>query len=288
MATEKIAWAITVQNSVALLHPEYQSPPYTSDEVRFVDLSISKEEQVFVIALKNSDTELHYSNLTFPPQWKSAEIEVNEADDYPEDYEPPKDAVPLETGSLQAVRIDVGPNGIGYLVFNDGRLGQFDLPSEKSKDPIVWAQVDGVSGVSQVSAAPDGLVWVVARDSERGSVVRFQNPKNGEWKTVAGINDARRVTGRQNGGAYVVDGGGSIKEVSPKGVVERTLNFDHGGARELSVGAGDRLWVTSSHPSISAGALKVYHTDNEGTDWQEVDGSGVLYLDAGQITSGFK
>ncbi len=265
MVTHQIAWAITGDNRIAMLTRDFQTAPYTGEEWRLVDLTISKAEWLMALALEGEDSVIHYTNETFPMDWKKAKIDLGEG--------------------LQAIKIDASPKNVGYVVLNSGVLGRIELPKEVKEGGegiATFHEIKGVEDVMQVSAAPDGLVWVVAADPAVGSVVKWMDPtkKKVEWHTIPGLGIAKKVTGAADGKAYVVNSKGEIALYEKNGEFQMVLSDF--SASEITVGPEGRLWVTSQDPSFTGGAT-AYHTDDDGRNWTMVEGSGVMYLDAGNV-----
>ena len=138
-----------------------------------------------------------------------------------------------------------------------------------------------VESVSQVSAAPDGLVWVVCADRNIGSVVKWMDPKKGDWNLIPDLNNATRVTGGSKGKAYIINSAHEVSSYTKKGV-PTTLKCDFEPS-ELSIGPDGRLWVLSKGLGESLGGKRAYYTDNNGKDWNEIVGAACTSMDAGVI-----
>ncbi len=260
MTTQKVAWAINGHKELSLILPDYQSPPYTSSW-RLADISVYKETLLLLSKEEGNANTIHYTSCAFPFEWKSF-------------------IVSLESG-LEISKLDAAPDGNVYLVFNNGQLAKIKVP-ENETEMVQYELVANISEVRQVSAAANGWVWVVIFDSSKGSIVKWMDPKDGQWNEIPELIHAMYVTGDNKGNAYVVTSDHQLTIINKKGKKD-PITFE-AGAREISVGSDGRLWVQSMEPSTMGGSF-AYWSDDSGKSWNKVEGSGVSYLDAGQITS---
>lgn len=274
MTTQQVAWTVDGFNNLAVLYPEYQSPPYTADW-KIIDLTISKAETVMVLALDGPVTVVHHTKEAFPLDWKSTDVNLDKVANTPKGSRLPE--------PTEVLRIDASPDNTLYMVLNSGLLAKINLP-EGEESEVEAQLVEGIEHVSQVSAAPDGLVWVVCSDPAIGSVVKWMDPKNGKWKLVPNLMDAQQVTGGPKGKAYIIDSSGKLANYTQKGVkTEIPALFD---SRGLSIGPDGRLWVISRFTAEGEeGGSTAFWTDDDGKNWKEVQGSNVINLDAGIIQS---
>lgn len=274
MATQQVAWTVDNLNNLAVLYSDYQTPPYTADW-DIIDLTISSSGTVMVLARDGEQTIVHHAADTFPLEWSSTTLKLDKAA-----------STPSEPGEevTQAVHIDASPDDTLYIVLNSGLLASVKLPTGKDTE-VSPTLVKGVDHVSQVSAAPDGLVWVVCSDPAVGSVVKWMDAK-GKWSQVPDLNNARQVTGGPKGKAFIINSADELANYTKKGVkTEIPCDF---GPKALSIGPDGRLWVIATHTAenLCDGSV-AYWTDDDGKNWTEIPGSNVNNLDAGIINSEF-
>ncbi len=257
MATQQIAWAINGTSDLTMLFPESQGPPYTHPDWNVQDLTISPDGTLMVLAWEGNATVIYYTPQNFPMEWKWFLVSLD--------------------GGVQGVKIDAGPGDSLYMITNTGAVGRVPIPADGGEQSS-FELIEGVEGVMQISAAADGIVWVVACDPNRGSVVCWW--EKGKWKTIPELANALRVTGSKRGKAFVINSDGELYEFSKKGEAKR-IHADFPSS-QLSVGPNGRLWVRSGQSTTKPGT-SVYWTDDKGENWHEIDGSGVLQLDAGTV-----
>ncbi len=276
MATQQVAWTVDGFNNLAVLYPNYQTPPYTADW-NIVDLTVSASKTVMVLVQDGEETVLHYTSETFPMEWSSTTIKFDKVALKAEESEGEE--------ITHAMRIDAAPDDTLYVVLNSGLLAQVKLPKGKAATTQATL-VKGVEHVSQISAAPDGLVWVVCSDPAVGSVVKWMDPKNGKWSAIPDLNNAQQVTGGPKGKAFIINTANELANYTKKGAkTEISSEFIPKG---LSIGPDGRLWVISGTAVESlTGGYVVFYTDDDGKNWTEVPGSNVKNLDAGIIDSNF-
>ncbi|HAS46579.1 MAG TPA: hypothetical protein DCS93_39215 [Microscillaceae bacterium] len=254
MANQHVAWSINSRNEVSLIYENHQGPPMLGD-TQVIDISYSVSETVFILSVKDGHNYLEYGKNNVPTEWKSVTVVLSQ--------------------DVRVNKIDASPADKVYLVLSDGTLAEIAAPDGAQATPQV---IDGSEGAIQVSAAPDGNVWIVATTSE-GSIVRCLS--GNEWKTIPDINNAKRVTGTTEGQAYVVKGDGSIVLVSTDGA-QKEIPFEH-QATEISVGAEGTLWAIAQDGGFTGG--NIYTTSDEGANWNHVSGADAKYLDAGLLAS---
>ena len=251
MEKKHVAWSNNCRGEVSVVYEKYQGPSLLGD-LNFVDISVSASERVFVLSTNGEYTNLDAGESRIPSNWERFNV--------------------ILPGGININKIDASPKNIIYAVLSDGTLGKIAVSNNEGKLKVI----KGVEGVTQVSAAPDGLVWVVATNGD-GSEVKFYNGK--KWTNVPGIEHAMRVTGTEGGQAYVVRGNGEISLVSAKGIVKK-IPFSH-NPTELSVGPDGTLWAIAQNQDFTGGT--VYTTNNQGTKWSQVEGADAKYLDAGLL-----
>lgn len=259
MATEQIAWALNADKQVVLIYPTYQSSPYTGDSF-LVDITVSKGGTVLALELNDASTIVHFSKPEFPMVWQEFSVDCGT--------------------NVNAGRCDASPSDELYLVLSTGELAKLAIPKKGGGKAVKAKVVAGIDRVSQVSAAPDGQVWVVAFDSVAGSHVQKMDTK-GKWQPVEGTNGAVNVTGTAEGGAYIMTSGGEIVLVDAKG--EKSIVPTDFTPTAITVGPDNRLWALSAVPQ--EGGSMVYYTDDDGRNWTVVENSGAVAIDAGLITS---
>ncbi len=252
MANQHVAWSINSRNEVSLIHESHQGPPMLG-ELNVVDISYSVSETVFILSVSDGNSYLEYGKNTMPSDWKSVTLVL--------------------PGEIQVSKIDASPADKVYLVLSDNTLAEIAAPDGTQAHPQV---LDGSDGAAQVSAAPNGDVWIVAYTND-GSVVRCLS--GNEWKTVPDINNAYRVTGTANGEAYVIKSDGNIVLVNTEGA-QKEVPFEH-NATEISTGADGTLWVIAQDGGLNGGV--VYTTSDTGANWHQVSGADAKYLDAGTL-----
>ncbi|OJJ15876.1 hypothetical protein BKI52_36770 [marine bacterium AO1-C] len=252
MANQHVAWSINSRNEVSLIYENHQGPPMLGD-TQVTDISYSVSETVFILSVNDGHNYLEYGKSQMPTDWKSVTVVL------------PSD--------VRVNKIDASPADKVYLVLSNGMLAEIATPDGAQATPQM---IDGSEGAIQVSAAPDGNVWIVATTSE-GSIVRCLN--GNEWKTVPDINNALRVTGTANGEAYVIKSDGNIVLVNTEGV-QKEVPFEH-NATEISVGADGTLWVIAQDGDVNGGL--VYTTSDTGANWHHVPSADAKYLDAGTL-----
>ena len=277
MATQQIAWAVNGNNNISIVYPDYQSPSYTNDEWNLADLTISAGKVLMVLSIEQGDSYIYHTPETFPMTWFKgiANLDAVATEDEKKERMP------------QVVKIDANPDNDLYMVLNNGKLAKatweaIQESEAEEESEIVVEIVKGIENVMQVSAAPNGWVWVVAADPTIGSVVKWMNPENGEWNLVPNFGQAARVTGGIDGNAFVIDSAGTIFEITEEKEL-RIIPF-WGSATQLSVGPENLLWIISGFPSESSfGGSYIYHTKDGGLNWECVEDSGAIYLDAGLV-----
>jgi hypothetical protein len=259
MANQHVAWSINSRNEVSLIYENYQGPQFSGDD-QAVDISYSASGMVFILHHREGAEVLEYSDSVFPPQWQELVV-----------------ALP---GGITIRKIDAGPKNTLYMVLSDGSVAFIDKPKkgQASAEPKI---LEGVQDALQVSAAPDGLVWVVACDPAIGSVVRWLDPKKNEWTTVPELNNARRVTGTDKGKAYIIKSDGEIVLCDKKGDQKEVPSEFH--ATEISVGPDGTLWAIAQDGEPNGGL--VFTTSNQGKKWGPVEGADAKLLDAGVLAS---
>lgn len=276
MTTQQIAWTVDGENNLAILYPNFQTPPYTADW-NIIDLTISKSETIMALTIEEDITVIHHSKEVFPLKWDRTSLKLDKVlDDI---------AKSEEEARVEVVKIDASPDNTLYLVLNNGKLGQVILPegdnTEAEVDPI-----GGIENVMQVSAAPDGLVWVVCGDPKLGSVVKWMDPKNGKWNLVPDLINAVKVTGGPKGKAFIINSDAELANYTKKGAkTPIPCNFR---PRELSIGPDGRLWVLDVNSTENQfGGSRAHWTDDDGKTWTPIDGSNANYIDAGLVKSNF-
>lgn len=276
MATQQVAWTVDGFNNLAVLYPNYQSAPFTKGW-NIIDLTISASDTVMVLTQEDNVTTLHYTKETFPLEWSSVTLDLSKVAITPEGS--------AEAEVTEALRIDASPDNTLYLVLNSGLLAQVSLP-KSGKGSVAATLVQGVESVTQVSAAPDGLVWVVCGNSQIGSVVQWMDPKNGKWNIVPELYNAQQVTGGPKGKAFIIDSSCQLANYTKKGA-KTEIPCDI-SPRALSIGPDGRLWVVASNSGENqTGGSAAFWTDDDGKSWTEVKGSNVTTLDAGLLQSDF-
>ncbi|HAA14065.1 MAG TPA: hypothetical protein DCE41_21180 [Cytophagales bacterium] len=138
----------------------------------------------------------------------------------------------------------------------------------------------------EVSAGPDGTIWVVSREAiEGGALVKYlepgYDPAEPEWKAVPGVG-ATRITGQPNGKAMIVDGGGFLSRIDKEGNIE---GFPVGDTVfEASMGPGGNLWAIMRNTESNTGRDVMLQTGGEGewVAWKEIPGD----INAGKIDAG--
>ena len=258
MANESVAWGINSRNEISLIRKDFQGPPISGDD-HVVDISYSVSGMVFILHLREDAVILEYGSSISPPDWKEI-------------------VVTLPAGVV-VHKIDATPKNEVYLVLSDGTLAVASKP-KKGAASIEPKILEGVENALQVSAAPDGLIWVVASDPNVGSVVRWCDPKTKKWSTIPDINNARRVTGAVKGKAYIITSDGSVVLCDAKGVKKEIPAEFY--VSEISIGDDDALWAIERHGDLGRGNVHV--TTNQGKKWQIVEGANAKYLDAGVLS----
>lgn len=270
MATQQVAWTVDGNNNLAVLYPEYQSPPYSADW-NITDLTVSKAETVMVLTIDGAFTVVHHAPETFPLQWSSTVINLDKVRQTPTGQ--------LNVEITEVIRIDASPDDTLYMVLNSGLLAKAKIP-ESGEEEVEATLVKGIDSVKQISAAPDGLVWVVTSDPAIGSVVKWMDPKKGKWNLIPGVKDALQVTGGPKGNAYIINSAGEIVSYSQKG--KKTEIPCQLSPRGLSIGPDGRLWIYSTVTGEEdEGGSIAFWTDDLGKNWTEVPRSNVNNLDAG-------
>lgn len=269
MTTQQVAWTVDGDNNLAVLYPNYQSPSYTTDW-KITDLTVSKAETVMVLTIDGAFTVVHHAPETFPLQWSSTVINLDKVKQIPTGL--------LNPEITEVLRIDASPDNTLYLVLSSGFLAQVTLPSGEDTE-VEATLVEGIDRVSQISAAPDGLVWVVCSDPGIGSVVKWMDPKKGKWNLIPDLNDALQVTGGPKGKAYISSSSGQLASYTQKG--KKTEIPCRLSPRGLSIGPDGRLWIYTNFAEEGVGGTVAYWTDDDGENWSEVPNSNVNNLDAG-------
>lgn len=257
MANESVAWSVSSRNEVSIIREGFQGPPISGDD-HVVDISYSVAGMVFILHLKDNVVTMEYGTNVKPPDWKEVTV-----------------ILPAE---VTVRKIDASPKNEVYMVLSDGTLAVATKP-KKGSDSIEPKVVEGVDECFQVSAAPDGIIWVVACDPNVGSVVQWLDPKTKKWSTVPEINNARRVTGTDKGKAYIITSDGDITLCDKKGVKKEVPVGFH--VSEISVGDDGALWATEQHGDLDRGNVHV--TTNQGKKWTAIEGVNVALLDAGTL-----
>lgn len=254
MANQHVAWSINSRNEVSLIYENHQGPPMLG-ETQVVDISYSVSETVFILSVNDAYSYLEYGKDAMPMEWKSVILVLPQ--------------------NVRVNRIDASPANTVYLILSNGMLAEIAAPDGVQATPQI---IDGSEGAVQVSAAPNGDVWIVAHTNE-GSIVRCLS--GNEWKTVPEINNAKRVTGTAEGQAYVVKADGSIVLVNTEGT-QKDVHFEH-QATEISVGADGTLWVVAQDRGFTGG--NIYTTNDKGANWKHIPGADAKYLDAGMLAN---
>ncbi len=271
MTTQQVAWTVDGFGNLAILHADHQTPSYTADW-KILDLTVSKAETLMVLTIDGAFTVVHHAPEVFPLQWSSTVINLDNVKHTPKGQ--------LNPEITEVLKMDASPDNTLYLVLNSGKLAQVQLP-EGGDSEVEATLVEGVESVSQISAAPDGLVWVVCSEPKIGSVVKWMDPQKGKWNLIPDLNDALQVTGGPNGKAYIINSYGELANYTQKGA-KTNIPCENYGPRAISMGPDGRLWmVTSFGGEGQEGGSVVFWTDNDGESWTEVPDSNANNLDAG-------
>ncbi|MDW3194098.1 MAG: hypothetical protein R8G66_17115 [Cytophagales bacterium] len=271
MTTQQVAWTVDGDGNLAVLRHDQQSPSYTADW-RILDLTVSKAETVMVLTVDGAFTVVHHAPEVFPLQWSSTVINLDKVKHTP--------AGQLNPEITEVVKIDAAPDDTLYMVLNSGKLAKAQLSKESGAE-VEATLVDGVENVKQISAAPDGLVWVVCSDPKIGSVVKWMDPEKGKWKVIPDLRDALQVTGGPEGKAYIINAYSELAYYTQKGA-KTNIPCENYGARVISIGPDGRLWMVTSYGGDGKeGGSVVCWTDNDGENWNEVPESNANNLDAG-------
>ena len=260
MANQSVTWSINSRNEVSLIYEGHQGPPISGED-RVIDISHSVSGMVFILLNHDGVPFLEYSDSIEHPQW--AEV-----------------AVILPAG-LHVHKIDAGPKNNTYLVLSDGTVGVISKPKEgqKSATPEI---LEGTEDTLEVSAGPDALVWVIAYDSSKGTVVRWFDPKGETWHTIDGIEHPRRITGIAKGKAYIIDVNGKIILIDKKGNTE-VVSEEFAGdtkASQISASEDGTLWLVV-HGSLNSEL--VYISKDKGKNWTKIENAEAHHLDAGVL-----
>lgn len=140
---------------------------------------------------------------------------------------------------VTAVRLDASWNkDVCYIVKDNGSVWNVDTSGTQN----IVAQEDSAY---EISAGPDGTIWVVSRDAiQGGAAVKYlesgYDPGNPDWKTVPGVG-ATRITGQPDGKAMIIDGTGHMSRIDKDGNVEPYPVGDT--VFEASMSPSGNLWA---------------------------------------------
>lgn len=163
---------------------------------------------------------------------------------------------------VNGIRLDASwQSEVCYVVKDNGSVWTVS----KSGEQLPIAQEDAAY---EISAGPDGTIWVVSRDAiEGGARVKYLNPgydpAEPEWKTVAEIG-ATRITGQPDGKAMIITGENHMSRIDKEGNIEGYPLGDT--VFEASMGPEGNLWAIMRDGESQIGRNIQLQTGGEG-DW---------------------
>ncbi len=137
----------------------------------------------------------------------------------------------------QASRIAVDPQGMTWIVQEDGTIYRFDPVSG-------WQQIRNALA-KDIGVGADGTVMIISSD---GYVFKFLGA--GAWQAISNIGSLSRIAVAPDGMAWVVEEDGTIHRQTGLGIwelVHRTT------ARDISVSADGIVWIAA----ITGGVTKL-------------------------------
>jgi hypothetical protein len=155
-------------------------------------------------------------------------------------------------------RIDVGPNGIPWLVHSNGNIYRRSSSSVSSGS---WTQVTGCA--KDITAGGDGSVWIVGCSSSANGLAHKWNSSTSTWTADAANGVGSRIAVGSSGVPWMVHSDGKIYRRSSSNVSSGSWVQLPGAGRDIAIGDNKYAWLIGTGSFGSGSPIFAFQEESD-------------------------